>query len=366
MQKFIVIEPSKAGAEHLTFNASVISEFVRRFPSEVFLAASTSHFEALGNPSVPFCPLPIVSIVKRRFLFKVLTEAVAIVKAFNYARRLGIRQAVVLSVFPPLLSWLSLVASCFGVSTTLVLHGELEGIVDPSKQRPTSFGYWVKRFFGANGFRRLKGFVLSEGIYHRLTSIYPEAATHVGWANHPIQRSESSEATPRDIVFATVGLATEKKHAKLFQQFSCLSSVGQRSAHVGMTELDLYERFRQDITFFCIPGSHLIQRDFFAALQRVKNAVFPYDTTSYRMTVSGAMLDAIGCGCRVVCLNNAFALDLVSAGLPVTIADSLEQLLVDGVGAVEKEVPWKDFSAESFCDRLLRFSGIGAHNAKDI
>lgn len=362
MQKFILIEPSKTDAEHLTFNASVISEFLRRFPEQVCLAASPSHFEALGSPAVNLCRLPIVSIVQRRFLSKVLVEAIAIVKAFWRARRSGVQHAVVLSVFPPLFSWLSLVARWFGIPTTLILHGELEGLVDPTRQRITSFGYWVKRFFANGHFRQLQCFVLSEGIHQRLITMYPDAASYVGWGNHPVPQPDFPEVTQRDITFATVGVATVKKHDGLFRQFSRLVKSGQRGAHVGMTEPHLYRQFKQDVTFFCEPGSHLNQAEFVAALKRVKNAVFPYSTTSYRMTVSGAMLDAIGCGCNVVCPPNLFAGDLVNAGLPVTIASDLDQLLVDSDNLVANGIPWHAFSAETFCARLLQCTGVEAND----
>lgn len=353
MQKFIIIEPSKASAEHLTFNALVVSALLNRAPKSTCLAAAKSHFEALGRPKTVFCPLPIISIVKRRFISKALVEGFAITKTFLYARRHGFRNAIVLSVFPPLLFWLALMARLFGISTILVLHGELEGLTDSSRQRITSFGYWVQRFFKYEGFLRISCLVLSEGIYHRLLKMYPAADGRIYWANHPIAKSYHSSNVQRDLDFATVGIATEKKHDQLFSYLADLARSGQSVAHVGMTELALFNRYKQDITFFCAPGSHLDKDEFATALKRVRHAVFPYSDSSYQMTVSGAMLDAIACGCKILCLPNAFAKDLVEAGLPVTIDANLESLLHPTDNEAIGEVDWDKFSADLFCNKLL-------------
>jgi len=353
MQQFIIIEPSKAGAEHLTFNASIISALLRRAPGSAILAAEISHFDAIGAPNIPFFPLPIVSIVKRKFVSKVLVEAFALAKAFIYAKRRGIQYAIVLSVFPPLLSWLAILAQTFGISTTLIMHGELEGLVDSSRQRITSFGYWVKRFFVAGSYRKINCIVLSEGIHRRLVNQYPAAATHIQWANHPIAKPAYLQEIIRDINFATVGVATDKKHSSLFSILANLAHSGQRVAHIGMTEPELFNRYKQEIEFFCPPGAHLSQAEFGTALERVIHAIFPYAKSSYRMTVSGAMLDAIACGCRVVCLPNDFADELAAAGMPVTIATDLQSLLNPNMETAFDNIPWDKFSADAFCEVLL-------------
>jgi len=364
MQKLIIIEPSKSGAEHLTFNSLVVSALLLRAPESTCLAAAKSHYEALGHPSIAFCQLPIVSIVKRRFIAKVLVEAFAIAKAFLYAKNHGIQHAIVLSVFPPLLFWLTLMARLLGISTTLILHGELEGLVDSSRQRITSFGYWVQWFFKGEGYRHIKCIVLSEGIHRRLMRLYPAAAEFVSWANHPLAKPNSSSKAQRDFSFATVGVSTEKKHGQLFRQLADFAESGQHVAHVGMTEPELFDRYRQKIKFFCSPGKHLSQDEFEIALKRVSHAVFPYAQSSYQMTVSGAMLDAIACGCKVVCLPNDFAKDLVDAGLPVTIAANLESLLRPIEEQTAGNIPWHSFSADAFCDKLLDSFSVGARVAE--
>jgi hypothetical protein len=355
MDRVIVIEPNKTGAEHLTFNSSVILGFINRISNSVCLAASKSHFEALGRPKVIFYRLPVISIVKRKFISKTLIEIFAITKAFFHARSRGIRKAIVLSVFPPLLMWLVLMARLSGISTTLILHGELEGLVDSSRQRITSFGYWIQRFFKSGGYRHIFCVVLSEGIHNRLISLYPEAEGYIVWANHPIDEPKCTHEILRDIDFATVGVATEKKHSELFKHLANLARSGKRVAHIGMSEPTLFNQYNKEIIFFCAPGEHLGKDEFANALKRVKHAVFPYSNSSYRMTVSGAMLDAIASGCAVLCLPNEFAKDLVCAGLPVSIEDNLEALLHPTAHQASGDICWEKFSADSFCDRLLSF-----------
>jgi hypothetical protein len=353
MMKVIVVEPSKDSAEHLTFNSLVISSLVQNSSELISLASSKSHYEALGKPNVRFIALPVVSIVKRRFIRKVLVELFAVLRAFAYAKRNGIRHSIFLSVFPPLLNFLPVIAKVLGISTTVILHGELEGLVDSSRMRITSFGYWVRRFFDREGYRAVTCVVLSEGIYRRLLSLHPNSEGYVKWANHPIDEHENLKNAQRDFDVSTVGVATQKKHGLLFEKMADLARSGRRVAHIGMTEPEIFDRYKEDIAFFCKPGEHLGQSEFLSALKRVKHAIFPYAHTSYKMTVSGAMLDAIACGCNVSSLTNDFAKDLVASGLPVTIADSLDSLLhpVEKEGMVE--VPLKKFSADNFCDQIL-------------
>jgi len=353
MVKVIVVEPSKDGAEHLTFNSLVLSSLLEASPELIALATSNSHYEALGKPNARFIPLPVVSIVKRRFISKVFVELFAILKAMTYAKRNEIQFAIFLSVFPPLLTFLPVVAKVFRISMVVILHGELEGLVDSSRMRITSFGYWVRRFFDGEGYRAVDCFVLSEGIYRRLLSLYPNSEGYVKWANHPIVEYKNLQNSQRDFEVSTVGFATQKKHGLLFEKMSELARSGRRVAHIGMTEPEIYNRYKNEIKFFCMPGEYLGHNEFLSALERVKHAIFPYANTSYKMTVSGAMLDAIASGCDVLSLTNDFAKDLVDSGLPVTIADSLESLLhpIEKQGIVD--IPWKNFSADNFRDQLL-------------
>lgn len=353
MRKIIVVEPSKDGAEHLTFNSLVLSSLIGNSFESIILAASKSHYEALGRPKVTFIPLPVVSIVKRRFIRKVLVELFAILKSMMYAKRNGIQYAIFLSTFPPLLNFLSIIAKLFGVSTLLILHGELEGLVDSSRIRITSFGYWVRRFFECAGYKRIVCLVLSEGIHRRLLTLYPSAEDYVKWANHPLVENKKSQNTKREFDIATVGVATQRKHGPLFEKLENISFSGRRVAHVGMSELELFERHKKKITFFCDPGDYLSHEKFISSLKRVKYAIFPYSHTSYQMTVSGAMLDAISCGCKIVCLPNDFAKDLLQAGLPVTIAGSFDSLLHPVEQIATCEIPWQEFSPDAFRQKLL-------------
>lgn len=358
MNKLAIIEPSKTGAEHLSFNSSIIRELIRSYSLDnISLFCSRSHFDALAQPKTPFRSLPVVSIVLRRFVLKALVEGAAILLAFTRLRSAGIRHAIVLSVFPPLLNWLGFVSTLFGVHTTIILHGELEGLVDQSRQRVTSYGFWVKRFFERDGFKVMKCIVLSEGIMQRLTKIYPTCTSFIVWANHPIaQASHVSEN--RDITFATVGVATEKKHLVLFETMSKLAAAGYFCAHVGMTEEYLFKRYSKSIKFLCEPGSHLSVKEFDLALRRVSNAIFPYSPNSYQMTVSGAMLDAIGSGCHVISLPNTCAEDMRRSGLPVTIAESVEDLFATNTLLPPQSPCWDQFSAREFCLTLLIGSGL--------
>jgi hypothetical protein len=351
--KLAIVEPSKSGAEHLSFNRCVIQALRSQPGLAITLFCGSSHFDALETP-VEHVEIPVVSIVSRRFIRKAAVEALAVWRALVVARRRGIRRAVFLSLFPPLLGMLPLAARLLGISVTLILHGELEGLVDPRRQKPTSYGFWTKRFFERRGFTRVRCLVLGEGIHARLTALYP-AAAGIAWANHPLTPGVPAADSVRDVLIASVGVATQRKHAALFEAFRELHvRRGIRAAHVGMTESALYERFRDAVDFTAAPGEHLSRTAFEATLSRTTTAVFPYADDSYRLTVSGAMLDALARGCHVVSLDNAFARDLRRDGWPVTIAPDVRAIVDATRGPVEAtpDLARERYSSAEFAKRL--------------
>lgn len=357
--KLAIVEPSKTGAEHLSFNQAVIGALIRRPEVQAVLMCSHSHREALDLDAAPAGPdLPVESIVARRFARKAIVEAWALWKAVREARRRSCEAAVFLSVFPPLLNWLDWLCRRAGLRATLVLHGELEGLVDQSRQRLTSFGFWVQRYFAAGSRHGMRCVVLSRGIHERVVQLYPQASTWLYWANHPISRPVRPDV-PRDIPLATIGVATARKHEQLFGLMQ--PDVPAQLTHLGMCERGLPERFSPMVQFLAPPGEHLSAERFRHHLQRTATAIFPYGEGSYRLTVSGAMLDALGAGCNVVSLPNPFASDLQNAGLPVTVVPDLPALVASAKTAAmpvaASAQAFDAWSAEQFAGTLLALAG---------
>ena len=355
--KFAIIEPSKTKSEHLSFNQAVINELAKQASGGILLYCSGSHYNRL-EVDIPYVKIPVVSIVSRQFISKLFVESYSLLYSLSSIKNRGVRQAIILSIFPPLLSLLPILSKLFGISITLIIHGELDGVVDASKQHISSYGYWMRRFINRLGYKKIRCIILGKGIHSRFSQIFPEAALSFEWANHPIVRPYNKDVMTRDIAIASTGIATARKHSVLFQAFlQTYRRDGIKATHIGMTEPGLFEKFSGEICFTAKPGEHLSMEQYHNALKITAVVVFPYDQFSYRLGVSGAMLDALSCGCRVVSLENPFARDLQRDGFPVDILPNIEALSTASSTLPTyfnlNQDPFDNYSASAFVSKLI-------------
>lgn len=325
--KLAIIEPSKTGVEHLSFNDAMLQGLKARPQVTVRLYCSDSHAIALAA-GVPWVKLPVISITRRAFFRKLAVEFIALVYSLLRARFWGAERIVLLSVFTPLLCALPALARLTGTKPLVVLHGELDGLLDPRRRRPTSYGYWIKRFFDHRMYKRLRCVVLGSGIRQRLAEIYPDVTEHTIAIEHPIVPVPPARDHRRRIAVATFGIATRDRFGRFYAAVAALPAEHRpRITHVGMVDAELYAEFHQTIEFLSRPDCPLSKADYEAAASRVNCAVSLYERSDYRLRVSGAMLDALRAGARLVSLSNAYAIDLQRDGFDVQVATSIEEVL---------------------------------------
>lgn len=357
--RITIIEPSKTGVEHASFNSAVIKGVHDIIGTGLRYFSSQSQYDLL-NRKIAWTRLPVVSITRRQFAKKVLIEAVALMYAFAVLRLRGERKVVLLSVFPPLLNFLPVLSLLSGVRPFVILHGELDGLLEKRRLKPTSYGYWVKRFFDRKRYKKIGCIVLGRGIQQRLSDLYPESAEYNVVLNHPIRKLKATDG-PREIDFATFGIATMERYEKFFSYLESIPEDRRPSVvHIGICDKSLFERFHGVITFMCKPGDSLSVDDYDHAASRVACALSLYESNDYRLRVSGAMLDAVGAGARLVSFPCSYALDLKRDGFDVVLVNSVEELidfmLRPAAWAARGEVPhekWNEFSSESFARMLL-------------
>lgn len=311
----IVAEISKKGVEHLSFNEAVIKSVGRMGFKKVTFFGAPSQIDFLRRcaDGLEFKRIPVVSIISRHFYLKAMVEFAVLVFVLIYGKLVRANRIVFLSIFPPLLLLLPMLSRLLGVNVVLVLHGELEGLVRDDRNRVSSYGFWIRRFFELELFRFIKVLVLAKYIKEEVVKLFPGAMQATIWVDHPIQFVGYER--PRDVEVATVGVATIRKHGVLYSK---LSQIGCRMAHVGAVEGGIRERYSGVIDFLS-DGVAEGEDGFFELLSRVKVAFFPYGMSDYKLTVSGAMLDALAAGCLVVTYRCQFAIYLRSLGFNVEI-----------------------------------------------
>ncbi len=362
--KLALIEPSKTGVEHISFNRAVAHGLQAASGNEMRLYCSSSQFNAM-SVDMPWTCLPVVSITRRAFFRKSLVELLALTGSMLHARAHGFRDVMLLSIFTPLLGTLPLLARLSGTRVTVVLHGELDGLLDARRMKITSYGYWVKRFFEKKGFEKVNCVVLSKGIQQRLAELYPDCAAHTVAIDHPMEITPL-KAIPRDITFATLGIATMERFEALYAGLAALPP-SQRPGlhHIGMCEPAVFEQFKDVVTFSCRPGDSLSPQDYEAMAARVSHALVLYDPSEYQLRVSGAMIDALRTGARLIAYPCGYAKDLQDEGFDVTLVPdlgALMQLLTQTVPPAADRDAHSDtanlaqqaYSGRKFAERLLR------------
>jgi len=353
-----IIEPSKTGAEHASFNMAVTAAVHALLGDKVRLYASASQFRML-NINIAWTRIPVISITRRSFVKKALVETVALGYSLINARLHGYRNALLLSIFPPLLNMLPLLEQLTGVRTHVVLHGELDGLLDLKRQRMTSYGYWVKRFFDRKRYKKAGCIVLGSGIQRRLAEYYPDTDTRMLSVNHPINRGTAS-GIKKDIPFATFGIATMERFADLYERISSLSDETRpQLVHIGMCEEKLFHRFRHVVRFLCEPGKSLTITEYEEAASRVQCALSLYASSDYRLRVSAAMLDALGAGAQLLALPCSYAQDLQRDGFNVVLVESVDEVvtyMLNNTRPTQKAVPeevWRSYSDSEFARRVI-------------
>jgi hypothetical protein len=324
--KIALIEPSKTGVEHISFNSGVVRGLISEHAGDLRMYCSKSQFEAL-NADIAWTHLPVVSITQRSFLKKFLVELLALLYALIHARLHGFRRAMLLSVFTPLLVLVPAMARMTGMSVTVLLHGELDGLLDKKRQKITSYGYWIKQFFDKKLYLQIKCAVLSKGIQRRLADLYPDCERHTVALHHPVD-VVPVQPQPRDIAFATFGIATAERLAALYAAIEAVPAPRRpRLHHIGMSEPELFERFKGVVEFSCRPGESLSPQAYEAMAVRVCHALVLYQPSDYQLRVSSAMIDALRTGAKLITYPCGYAKDLQQDGFDVILVSNLDELM---------------------------------------
>lgn len=321
--KVSIIEANKKGAEHLSFNNQVLKNMFRE-EDVYYLFTSICHSSKLtflsGKNNINLFKIPVYSILKRNFILKFCIEFFSTLYALIRSKIKKADVVIFTSVFPPLLPVISIISRLLSLNVRIILHGELEGLLQVEKFSFSSYGFWVKIFFEKGFYKHINSITLSNGIFNRLLSIYPNIRNHMSFINHPINVNNSS--VKKDFIFATIGYATKKKHSVLFDKYvDKFRHKSEKLIHIGMADADVIEAYSEHIIFASPCGEALSEEQFSNYLSRVEYAVFAYGENMYNLAVSGAILDALGAGCKVLTLKNKFALDLLGFGLSLKLVD---------------------------------------------
>jgi hypothetical protein len=255
---------------------------------------------------------------KRRLVLKSLLEFLVVAR-----HMLTMRQGDVLlvtCVLPPALigiEWVNRLLRRRGLVITL--HGEIEGLFDPSLQRPSSYGFWIAKWMRwRKRDSSLDLLVIDDFIKQRLLSSFPEklAADQVHVAYHPVTAFPGSGRDEADDIprVAFIGYRTRFKGYDLFEQLAAEIATVRFMAIGGGASVDVR-------TAEAAPLAD--NAGYMNEIARCAISFFPY-TGGYTCSLSAALLDALSAGVHVLATSRPCFVGMAEYLGPdfVTIVDS--------------------------------------------
>lgn len=328
MNALFVVEPNKHGAEHLSFNAAMLSilfQAAREQGRELTLFCDGTHHERLratlcDDAAVNWRQIPVVSGLSRNFIKKFVVEFFVVFRVLLEARRKG-ADVLLLSVFPNALASLLLCRRLFSkVRLHVILHGELESLVIPEKRPVYREGFWVKLAL----LRLFDGkwpyfYVLGQGIKRRLLERFLayDHLTQLRVIEHPYlftsDRSES-DCEPDQYKVGFVGVGRMVKGIDVFYRLAdvladCISSGQLELLVVGGIDRSVRESTPAGVRVLSTRPAGMGAMEFAQAISELDYAVF-LSRHNYLFTASGAVFDVVNEGVEILSLENHYIRDL--------------------------------------------------------
>jgi hypothetical protein len=304
----LACELSFKDAAHVPFNAGLLATIQTAFPKEhiVFLAAAP-HMEELkkqvGQPLASSIvwqelssPAPGTPYINRFFV-----ELRIILNLFTMLPQDATSRLVFTSAYPSTVLALK-VARWFRAirnPVQIVLHG-MSGVIGIRYRNPVRRFQDMKTALTVLGNTRIQYLVLEESIRDTVLQHLPSLCGKIEALEHPISPNEGSFQTidlSEPIRFGFLGLADKPKGFPLFVTLAnhVTAKYGQR------VEFHAVGRFPQnDVPMKGVevlatePGITRIARaEFIRGVSPLHFVLLPHEATSYTLTTSGVLLDAI-------------------------------------------------------------------------
>lgn len=340
-----LVEPSKTGFQHITLLEGLlraVSSASERNGQKCEFWGSESTVALLRASvvdGVDFKVIPVVCPTKRRFVAETFWEVVNVVRAAFKTRRSDI--CLVTCLLPTSLLVLETINWILPRPIRVVIHGEVEGLVDDSlAQGVGSFGFWIRKWTGIRGRRTKLGLVVLEDfVAEFLAKVVPGITSReeIGVIHHPI------------VPLTTVG----PKHGR-----TSVCVIGLETGMKNYAVLDdLVERY-PDIDLLQIGGGKVLNLrtgeateidDFHTEIGRCHVALFPYER-GYAVSMSASLFDAIATSVPIIAFDRPYFARLSQKYDFIEVVAGSEQLRDEFEGLVEditsRECNWEEIRVE--------------------
>jgi len=293
-----VIEPSKVGSQHITLLAGIVKAGAA-LPAEqrgTFFGHRTLLGELPPEPLAAWAQstIPVMNPERRRLVRKSLLETA--VSCWRITRMRKGDALLITCVLPSALIFIELFKRLFPRRrVTVMIHGEIEGLLEADRQHPGSYGYymnkWIKlrRKESTLNLAVIDDFIVDEIVILGNKSIKREDIFVVP---HPI--TQVTDIAPVDLNARArvcfIGFRTRQKGYDLFERIASTTPTLSFEAIGGGCLQSVPENH-----FRALCGT----ADYMRSIAACDFALFPY-VAGYRASLSAAALDAISAGLHLI------------------------------------------------------------------
>jgi hypothetical protein len=304
--RFYFLEPSKVGSQHITLiegwlRALASSDRIASSHDLVFCASASTyaHLSDDLRSKLHHKQVPVMAPERRRLVRKSLLEFYVVMRALMRLRPADV--LFVSCVLPTTLLMLELANRVLRRSGLFVsLHGEIEGLFDPSMRKVRNYGFWAHHWMRLRrSGSTLRLVVIDDFIKQILLQSFPGKldAAQIVVAYHPVTAINTASAAPAQS-----------------QADACF--IGYRTKFKGFDQYAQLADALPDRYFVAIGGGKVEgvpggaraaltgNADYMAAIGGCTTAVFPY-VGGYTCSLSAAVLDALSAGAHVLATPRA-------------------------------------------------------------
>lgn len=173
----------------------------------------------------------------------------------------------------------------------IMTHGELEGLLMGGKWKIWSYPFWIDRCFKKRLPQNVFRIVLGKSISQYLKKVYKEP--NIFYIDQPRDDfKEKNEVVPCTYknIYGFIGDFLIKKGGNTFKKIA--NEVEKSSSEFWLIGAH-HENIGNDIKTFSKMNEYLNKNYFDSLIEKITYACFPYPCDSYKLTASGAVLDAI-------------------------------------------------------------------------
>lgn len=294
--KVAIVEANMTGIQHSYPNGIYTTMISKIMGNEnVDLYCTMEHFDAMNIEStgIDFYPIEVVfddnKMIKK--FFCEYKNTIRIIKDSKYDL------IIFLSCFANIQLCLLDYVRRHKIKTKIIIftHGELEGLIMNGKWKIWSYPFWINLCFKNKLPSNVIRIVLGESIKNNLKSLFGD--NNIFYIDQPRNKFADinmKKPNNNDNIFAYIGDFLEKKGASTYLEVAKKMNDFSNSKFfvIGPNHCKT-KKYPTNIVFCGNEKEYLSAEEFDSFIQKATYACFPYPSNTYKLTASGAVLDAI-------------------------------------------------------------------------